>query len=291
MKNQLKRHAINHRQFRGTLLAIFAILTVMLQGPAVAGRLSEQFSRFDQASTLSPDHRFWDGFLKRYLKRSASGIYLVDYGAVAGADRKGLAAYLVRLQRTPVARLRKTAAMAFWINLYNALTVSVVLDHYPVKSIRDIAISPGLFTKGPWRRKLVTVERQQLSLDDIEHQILRPVWRDRRIHYALNCASIGCPDLATISYRANNLNAMLERAARRYIGHPRGVGGAAGGETLTLSSIYKWYKADFGTRAELLAHLRRYAGPSLKKRLNTAPRIAGFAYDWSLNDAATAMNR
>ena len=84
---------------------------------------------------------------------------------------------------------------AFWINLYHALTVRVILSHYPVSGIREIDISPGLFARGPWDRKLIPVEGVELTLNDIEHRILRPIWRDPRVHYALNCASLGCPDL------------------------------------------------------------------------------------------------
>ncbi len=97
------------------------------------------------------------------------------------------------LAATSADRLRRAEQFPFWINLYNALTVKVVLDHYPVEIIRDIDISPGLFADGPWGKKLVTVEGEALSLDDIEHRILRPIWKDPRLHYVLNCAALGVP--------------------------------------------------------------------------------------------------
>src|SRR5260370_23661258 len=108
------------------------------------------------------------------------------------------------------------------MNLYEEMTVKIVLDHYPVKSIRDIAISPGLFATGPWGRKLITIEGRAVSLDDIEHRILRPIWRDPRVHYAVNCAALGCPNLARRAYDAQRLETMLEVAARTYVNHPRG---------------------------------------------------------------------
>jgi hypothetical protein len=83
---------------------------------------------------------------------------------------------------------------AYWFNLCNALTIQVVLDHYPVESIRDIDVSPGQFADGPWKKESVTVQAEKVSLDDIEHLILRAIWIDQRIHYAVNCASVGCPD-------------------------------------------------------------------------------------------------
>jgi hypothetical protein len=172
--------------------------------------------------------------------------------------------------------------MAFWINLYNALTLQVVARRHPVDSIRDIDISPGWFSDGPWDAVLVSVEGEALTLNDIEHRILRPIWRDPRIHYAVNCASLGCPNLAQTPYRARQLEAQLERAARAFVNHPRGVKAEQG--RVTASRIYDWYREDFGTsEAELLAHLRRYAAPGLAARLAAAGAIAGYAYDWNLN--------
>ena len=123
---------------------------------------------------------------------------MFDYAAVTQADRTALKTYLKDLQAVRVTTLPRRAQMPFWINLYNALTVEVILDNYPVKSIRDI--KSGLFSSGPWSTELVRVEGHDLSLDDIEHEILRPIWKDKRIHYAVNCASIGCPNLAAKAY-------------------------------------------------------------------------------------------
>jgi hypothetical protein len=159
-----------------------------------------------------------------------------------------------------------------------------VLEHYPVDSIRKIAISPGLFSAGPWGKKLVTVEGKALSLDDIEHRILRPIWRDPRIHYAVNCAALGCPNLQPEAFTADNEEALLERAAHDYVNHPRGATVADG--KLTVSSIYVWYQADFGgTDRGVIAHLQHYAAPALAAALAPIERIGADRYDWSLNDA------
>ncbi len=171
------------------------------------------------------------------------------------------------------------------MNLYNALTVRVVLDHYPVRSIRDIDISPGLFADGPWGAKLVTVEGQALSLDDIEHRILRPIWNDPRTHYALSCAAIGCPDLVPEAFTPENRDRLLTRGARAYVNNPRGVSIDAEGR-IAASSLYDWYRTDFGadTRA-VLEYLARLAEPPLAERLRKATDIDRYDYDWSLNDA------
>jgi hypothetical protein len=118
-------------------------------------------------------------------------------------------------------------AFAYWANLYNALTLDVVLNAYPVTSIRNIkSRGAGFDLKalfGPWRTKLVTVAGRRLSLDDIEHEIMRPTFRDPRVHYAVNCAAVGCPNLWPQVWPANSLNHDLDRAARTYVNDPRGA--------------------------------------------------------------------
>ena len=205
------------------------------------------------------------------------------YGRVSVTDGAGLDAYLARLAALPISRYGRAEQRAYWINLYNALTVQLVLAHYPVASIRDIAISPGLFAIGPWGKRLVEIEGETLSLNDIEHRILRPIWRDPRIHYAVTCAALGCPSLQRFAFTAANTESLLESAARAYVNHPRGVRLAEG--RLLLSSIYVWFAEDFGSDdAAIVAHLRRYAEPPLAAQLERTTAIAGHAYDWSLND-------
>jgi len=232
---------------------------------------------------MTVDHSAWDRMLAAHIVASPDGINRFSYGRVTAADKRTLKTYLAALEGAKVTVLKPGEQRAFWINLYNALTIDVVLDHYPVKSIKDIAIGPGLFTSGPWGRPLVTVEGRKLSLDNIEHDILRKVWRDPRVHYAVNCASIGCPNLMAKAFTGGDLDDMLTQGARDYINHPRGA--RVGDGRLRLSQIYSWYRKDFGaSEAELLRHLSVYAGPGLKKHLAGIDRIAGYDYDWSLNE-------
>ena len=201
------------------------------------------------------------------------------------ADCEALGRDLARLARTPISTYSRAEQFAFWVDLYNELTVELVLDHYPVVSIRDIAISPGLFSSGPWGKKLIAIGGEGLSLDDVEHRILRPIWRDPRIHYAVNCAALGCPNLQPEAFTAANTVALLDKAARDYVNHPRGVS-AAGGR-LAVSSIYVWYEADFGgTDRGVIEHLRRYARPPSAAALAGIHHIAEDRYDWRLNDVA-----
>jgi len=271
------------RRLRAALCAwLLAAPVAALAAPAAD--LWERWLAHDPDSTRSIDHGAWSTFLARHVRAAEDGANRVDYAAVGARDRALLDRYVADLSALPISRYRREEQLAYWVNLYNALTVQVVLDHYPVQTIRDISISPGLFSIGPWGRKLVEVEGARLSLDDIEHRILRPIWQDPRIHYAVNCAALGCPDLMAAAFTAENADRLLDRGARAYVNHPRGV--RFDGERLVVSSIYEWFQEDFGgdDRA-VIEHLRRYAEPSLAERLAGASRIADDHYDWSLNDA------
>jgi hypothetical protein len=262
------------------------VVLALAAGSAAAAPKAELWSRWqahDPASTLSVDHAAWGAFLDAFLRRRDDGLTLVAYGRVDASAKARLAGYLAALESVPVSRLARPQQMAYWVNLYNALTVRTVLERYPVRSIRDIDISPGLFADGPWGAKLVGVEGERLSLDDVEHRILRPIWRDPRIHYAVNCASIGCPNLAPEPWRAERLDEDLDAAAIAFINHPRAV--RIEGGKLIVSSIYRWFAEDFGgTDRAVIKHLAACAAPDLAMRLQKLDRIDGHAYDWTLND-------
>lgn len=254
---------------------------------APKAELWPRWQAHDPASSEQIDHAPWAAFLTRYLKIGDDGIHRIDYGAVSQADRAGLRAYLDRLSASDVDGLNRAEQFAFWSNLYNALTVDTVLDAYPIESIRDIDISPGLFANGPWGAELIEVHSEALSLDDIEHRILRPIWGDPRVHYAVNCAALGCPNLQAEPFTGARLDDQLDAAARAFVNHPRGV--TIDGERLVVSSIYSWFKSDFGgDDAGVIAHLRRHAAPDLAARLARFAVINDHRYDWRLNDTAGA---
>ncbi|WP_244458315.1 DUF547 domain-containing protein [Roseomonas fluvialis] len=232
------------------------------------------------------DHGAWDALLATHVSIPAIGPTRVAYGAFPAADRGVLADYLARLQRQGIAGLGWAEQFAFWINLYNAQTVAVVLDHYPVASIRDIALGGSLravVSGGPWQAKLMTVTGVRLSLDDIEHAILRRMYRDPRLHYAINCASLGCPSLRRSAFTGANLEAQLQASAREFINSPHGVRFDA--DRLVLSGIFDWYRKDFGgTDRAVIEHLASHAEAPLRERLLGADCAAGHQYDWALND-------
>ncbi len=232
-----------------------------------------------------------DALLARFVVPHQDGVTRVRYAAwkASAADLAALEAWIAAAQARRPSALPRPEAYAFWANLYNALTLKVVLERFPVGSIRDIRSTGVPFDpkgwSGPWRTRLVTVEGRRLSLDDIEHETMRPTFRDPRVHYAVNCASIGCPNLWPRAWRAETLDRALDDAAAAFVNHPRGVTVLADGR-LRVSSIYVWFREDFGGgEAGVVAHLRRHAAPALLARLPGAA-IAGDAYDWALNDGA-----
>lgn len=243
-----------------------------------AGKADENWLAFGSGAS-AVDHGAWDAFLGRYVRPSPDGINRVAYAEAVKAGRTMLAPYLGQLQKTAVKNLPRDEQFAFWVNLYNAATVDLILQKYPVKSIRDI----GLLGQGPWGDKRLKVEGRDLSLDDIEHTILRPIWKDVRIHYAVNCASIGCPNLGVRAFRADQLESMLDAAAAAYINHPRGFAMVDG--SLVASNIYEWYEVDWGSPEQVLAHARKFATGQSAPMLASAQTIDSYDYNWSLNEA------
>jgi hypothetical protein len=270
------------------LIALVLVALQMGTAPARAAapkaELWPRWQASDPGSRIRIDHSSWAGFLKKYLTAGKDGINRVAYGKVSGEGRRRLKAYIDALAAAPVSRLLRAEQFAYWVNLYNALTVKVILDHYPVVSILRINISPGWFTFGPWDKKFISVEGEPISLNDIEHRILRPIWRDPRIHYAVNCASVGCPNVARVPWEAERLEAMLNKAARDYINHPRGARFGRWG--LIVSSIFEWYAVDFGgSDAAVIQHLLKFASPLLATRLGRTENIYNHEYNWELNEA------
>ncbi len=269
-----------------TSLLATSVIFMFFISPAHAApkaNLWPRWQQHDPTSSKTIDHALWDSFLRKYVVTShPSGINRMRYGAVTTDDRKALKRYVDSMQTLSISRYNRHEQKAYWINLYNAVTVHVILSHYPVQSIREINISPGWFSRGPWGAKLLTIEGEKVSLDDIEHRILRPIWKDNRVHYSVNCASIGCPNLLPLSYTGQNLELLLDRGAREYVNHSQGAAFING--ELQVSSIYIWFQEDFGGSTEgVLTHLRQYASGSLAETLQSYRGDLEHDYDWHLN--------
>jgi len=218
-------------------------------------------------------------FLGNYITET-DGINFVAYGDVSETDHQALKAYISALENQGVEGLSDEEAMAYWFNLYNAATIDVILDNYPLSSIRSL----GALNRGPWDRKILNVSGVgEMSLNDVEHGTLRATWNEPRIHYAVNCASFGCPNLMDRPWEAETLEDDLEAAAIAYVNHPRGVRVEDG--KVTASKIYNWYKEDFGgNQAGILDHARQYATGDLAEALTDATKIDSFEYNWDLNE-------
>ena len=264
------------------LLSVSLGWAVSLLAAPSAQLVSDFWLQNNPQSVKTIDNTAWAEFLKKYVSTNKEGVNVIDYGKVTGADKIKLNKYIKQLEHTKITDYNRCVQLAYWINLYNAATVKLVLDHYPVESIRDIR--KGLLgSGGPWQEKLLVVEGKRLSLNDIEHGILRPIYKSPLIHYAVNCASFSCPNLAKKPYSCEEGAAMLEQAAKDYVNSPRGVGIAPTG--LKVSRIYDWYQSDFGdSKAGVLQHIQKYLSPEKKQKVGDK-QVESYQYNWKLNAA------
>lgn len=228
-------------------------------------------------------HTLFDEVLQTHVDKDG----YVTYKALK-ADSTKLDAYLALLARTSPATLDRNGKLSYWINAYNAFTLKLILNHYPLKSIRDI--------KKPWDQKVWNAGGETLSLNEIEHEILRKTLKEPRIHFAIVCASIGCPSLWNRAYQPEVLDAQLTQAAKRFVGTTKhfDVGyekTVFGGQktVVKLSSIFKWFKEDFTEDGK--APLQNFVLPYVDKASAIAVRSAGknvkisfLDYDWNLNE-------
>jgi len=281
--------ASRRRFLAATGLAGLAALLPVRAPRADSGPSADLWARWehhDPADRRPIDHRAFGRFLHGHVIPGAGDINLIDYGAVSRADREVLDGYVAAMQSVPISGYSRAEQLPYWINLYNAATVKLVLDHYPIASITDVPLG-GWFSFGPWDAEILTVENEAVSLNDIEHRILRPIWRDARLHYAVNCASLGCPNLARRPYTAAEMDRMLDAGARAYVNHPRGVSiqGTEPAPEVLVSSIYDWFASDFERQdGSVIDHLLRYVDPAKTAAIRKAGSIHDHSYDWRLND-------
>lgn len=224
----------------------------------------------------------YDRLLERHTRavRDVVGTR-VDYRAIAGsADWKRLSA---KLRAARPSRLDREAKLAYWINAYNVFTIDLIVEHYPVDSIRDI----GSFLFPVWNDTVATVEGRDVSLGDIEHEILRKMG-EPRIHAAIVCASTSCPPLARRAFRAERLDEQLDDAMQRWLASPdKGVSIDRTRETVRVSAIFDWFEEDFEPGGGILATIARHVGDEDAAWLRgpgREARVRFLDYDWTLND-------
>lgn len=218
------------------------------------------------------DHSIYGALLMKYVKDG-----VVDYGGLK-KDEGALNAYLRIVDRTNPDELLRDEQFAFYINAYNAYTINLILKHYPLDSIKDI----GGWLKGPWKIRFCQIGGKAFTLDEIEHNILRPRFKGPRVHFAVNCASNGCPPLISEPYQGGILDQQLDRSTRRFLNDPKR--NRLEGNTLYVSKIFKWFEDDFN--GDIVGFFLRYAEDDLKNRLLAQEdqiKVKHLHYDWSLN--------
>ncbi|MGD8895936.1 MAG: DUF547 domain-containing protein [Acidobacteriota bacterium] len=243
------------------------------------------------ATTALPafDHSAFDALLREHVEEG-----LVDYDALARSPE--LPGYLDRLATADLDGLPEPERLAFWINVYNAYTIQQINAHEERDSIRNINKTLGLFSlKGPWSEKMVRAAGRTLSLDDVEHGIIRKEFDEPRIHFALVCAAQGCPPLRSEAYAGVRLEEQLEEQARIFLRHSPGKNRVDVSErTLWVSPILVWYKDDFGgSDAALGRFLAPYwpEGPARDLLTSGRFRLRKTPYDWTLNSVERGRDR
>nr|WP_240737297.1 DUF547 domain-containing protein [Hymenobacter metallicola] len=228
-----------------------------------------------RATAAGIDHSAFDKLLKKHV--NAKG--LVDYKGWK-ADQNAFNQYLNLLSKNPpAASWSKAEQMAYWINAYNAYTIRLILDHYPVQSIKDIGSKIKIpFVTTPWAAKFFSIGGTKMSLDNIEHGTLRKNYDDPRIHFALVCASLSCPRLRNEAYTAAKLDSQLDDQGRDFLNDPGK--NKPGKATAQLSKYFDWYKGDWTSNGQtVVGWVNKYAAT----KMDNATKVTYLDYNWQLN--------
>jgi hypothetical protein len=268
---------------------LFISLMLLISGLTHASFYKNLWPQWEVHNPLSKEvisHQLWQEFLNRRVITNDEHINLVDYAHITQADLTLLKEYLTSMAQLNIDNYNRAEQLAYWINVYNALTVQTVANYYPVSSIQEINISPGLFSIGPWGANLITIKQTTLTLDDIYNRIIRAIWNDPRTHYTLNNASFGAPNLSLQVYQGDTLEQQLNTAASTYINSLRGVSVIEG--RLIISKLYDWYEEDFGgNKQNVITHLLQFAKEPLRSQLKHINTIDSYTYNWHINTPAT----
>ncbi|WP_103069575.1 DUF547 domain-containing protein [Aquimarina sediminis] len=211
------------------------------------------------------DHQLWNSLLQKHV--SDKGI--VNYKGFK-KDRQELKAYLDKLSKNiPKKDWTKSDKLAYWINLYNAFTIQLIINNYPLKSIKDI--------KAPWDFRFIKLETKWYTLNDIEHRILRKMG-DPRIHFGINCASFSCPLLLNKAFTSQNVDSELEKLTVNFINDP--IRNVITENSVQLSKIFTWFAKDFRTDGSLINFLNKYSKVTIKDNAKRSFK----KYNWDLNE-------
>ncbi|MCY4418237.1 MAG: DUF547 domain-containing protein [Cytophagales bacterium] len=231
------------------------------------------FFSFSELRAQAAGHAIWSEWLGLYVSETGA----VDYARCL-RDSKGqqvLDGYLGWLDKEVPHAAGRNQRLAYWINAYNAFTIQLILKHYPLKSIKDIEKRTG---KGPWDHRFISLGGKTYSLNQIEHELIRPTFKDARVHFALVCAAKSCPKLLNQAYLPETISAQLDRQARLFLEDEKK--NKIRPRRLEISQVFKWFEEDFTAQEPLITYLNRYT----PKELSSKARISYLPYDWSLNE-------
>ena len=216
-------------------------------------------------NTQKMDHSSWTAILQSYVTDKGD----VNYKSLQN-NRTVLNGYLNALaSNVPDKNWSTSEKKAYWINAYNAYTVQLILDNYPIQSIKDL--------KDPWGQKFITLNDETLTLNTIEHKILRPMG-DSRIHFAIVCASESCPKLLNCAFEAETIDSQLDQAAHEFINDP--TKNSITPSKITISKIFKWFKSDFPKGVDFINYLNTYS----TVQISSEAKINHQNYNWALNE-------
>jgi len=219
----------------------------------------------ESGQAVQIDHGIWNSLLQKHVRESG----MVDYKGFKN-DRARLDKYLKMLSaQEPSEDWGTNELLAYYINLYNAYTVDLILKNYPVKSIKDI--------DGPWTKEFIKIGDTEISLGGIENSVLRKM-NEPRIHFAINCASISCPKLLNEAYTANKIEEQLEKVTKEFVNSNKNEISA---NSAKLSSIFDWYKKDFKDNGTVIDYINQYSNTKINSGTSTTYKD----YNWNLNEA------
>ncbi len=221
-------------------------------------------------------HKSFDELLQKYVDNDG----LVNYKGL-GSERPKLKEYLKLLESNePQSSWTDDQKLAYWINAYNAFTLDLILEHYPVKSIKDIGATIKIpFVNTPWDIKFINIGDEPKDLNNIEHGIIRKEFEEPRIHFALVCAAISCPKLQNRAYLPETLDAQLTDAAKDFLSDPS-KNEIKSSSKAQVSKLFSWYRGDFTKKTTLEEYINQYTEVKLEKRA----RLDYMDYDWALNE-------
>ncbi|WP_243754694.1 DUF547 domain-containing protein [Flavobacterium jejuense] len=220
----------------------------------------------EKVESVDIDHSEWNALLKKNVSNTGN----VNYRGFI-RDKAMLENYLNTLAtKIPDETWSKNAKLAYWINVYNAFTVKLIVDNYPIKSIKDIS--------NPWEKKFFTLEGSNYSLEQVENEILRKM-NEPRIHFAINCASYSCPNLANQAYTSNTMERQLTDASKKFI-NDSSKNNISENE-IKISEIFNWFSKDFkNTNTSVIDFLNKYSAT----KISNEAKVSYLDYNWSLNE-------